>query len=155
MTAPIIRFFSRTPVRTFVVCPVVVLVWELLIHAGRLELNLLFLPLMVWGYLQYRLCGKYRMKRGGGGPGPRVPGERLVSTGLYAYTRNPMYLGHIIFLAGLTLTLKSWLAALITLLIAIWFHFRVLADEKNLARHLGAPYVAYTQRVKRWIPGLF
>jgi protein-S-isoprenylcysteine O-methyltransferase Ste14 len=110
---------------------------------------------MVWGYLQYRMCGKYRTARGGGGPGPDVPGERLVSTGLYAYTRNPMYLGHIIFLAGLALTLKSWLATLIMLLVATWFHLRVLADERNLARHLGAPYVAYTKRVKRWVPGLF
>ncbi|HEX2227754.1 MAG TPA: isoprenylcysteine carboxylmethyltransferase family protein [Candidatus Binatia bacterium] len=149
------RIFSRTPVRTFLVYPLVVLSWELLVHAGRIDVNLWFLPLMIWGYLQYRLCGKYRMARGGGGPGPDVPGERLVSTGLYAYTRNPMYLGHILFLAGLALTLKSWLAALIALVVAIWFHVRVLADERNLARQLGAPYIAYTKRVKRWIPWLF
>ena len=149
------RFLSRTPVRTFLIYPLVVLLWELLTQGGRIEVNLWFLPLMVWGYLQYRMCGKYRTARGGGGPGPDVPGERLVSTGLYAYTRNPMYLGHIIFLAGLALTLKSWLATLIMLLVAIWFHRRVLADERNLARHLGAPYVAYTKRVKRWVPGLF
>jgi protein-S-isoprenylcysteine O-methyltransferase Ste14 len=149
------RFFSRTPIRTFLIYPVVVLAWELLTHVGRIDVNLWFLPLLVWGYLQYRLCGKYRMARGGGGPGPDVPGERLVDSGLYAYTRNPMYLGHIIFLTGLALTLKSWLGALITLLVAIWFHVRVLADEKNLARALGTPYVAYTKRVKRWIPGVF
>jgi protein-S-isoprenylcysteine O-methyltransferase Ste14 len=110
---------------------------------------------MVWGFLQYRLCGKYRMSRGGGGPGPQIPAERLVSSGLYAYTRNPMYLGHIIFLTGLTLTLRSWLAALITLAVAVWFHFRVLADEKKLSVKLGPPYVAYTKSVKRWVPGLF
>ena len=39
--------------------------------------------------------------------------------------------------------------------VAIWFRFRVLADEESLARELGAPFVAYTHRVKRWIPGLF
>jgi steroid 5-alpha reductase family enzyme len=66
---------------------------------------------MLWGYLQYRLCGQYRGKRSGGGPGPEVPPERLVSSGIYAYTRNPMYLGHIIFLIGLTLTLRSWLVS--------------------------------------------
>ena len=57
---------------------------------------------MIWGYLQYRLCGKYRTTRGGGGPSPEVPAERLVSTGLYAYTRNPMYLGHLFGLSGLS-----------------------------------------------------
>lgn len=56
----------------------------------------------------------------------------ILSSGLYAYTRNPMYLGHIIFLSGLTLTLRSWLAAVITLDVAVWFHFRMLADERQL-----------------------
>jgi hypothetical protein len=151
----LMRFFSRTPVRTFLLYPVLILLWELIIHAGRIEINPWFLPLMIWGYLQYRLCGKYRGVRGGGGPGPEVPPDRLVSSGLYAYTRNPMYLGHIIFLTGLTLTLRSWLAALITVAVAVWFHWRVLADERNLTAKLGEPYVAYTQSVKRWIPGLF
>ncbi|MBI2348971.1 MAG: isoprenylcysteine carboxylmethyltransferase family protein, partial [Deltaproteobacteria bacterium] len=107
------------------------------------------------GYLQYRLCGVYRTKRGGGGPGLDAPPERVVSTGLYAYTRNPMYLGHIIYLIGLTLTLRSPLAGIITVASAIWFHLRVLGDEKKLAQLLGEPYVAYSGRVKRWIPGLF
>ena len=150
-----VGFFGRTPVRTFLVYPVLTLFWEWSIRGGRIEANFWFVPLMVWGYLQYRLCGRYRTARGGGGPGPDVPGERLVSTGLYAYTRNPMYLGHIIFLTGLTLTLRSWLAALITVAVAIWFHFRVVADERNLSVTLGPAYIAYTKSVKRWLPGLF
>ncbi len=66
-----------------------------------------------------------------------------------------MYLGHIIFLIGLTLTLKSWLAALIAIGTSIWFHTRVVGDEKKLIERLGAPYVDYLSQVKRWIPGLF
>ena len=58
------RFLSRTPVRTFLIYPPVVLLWELLTHGGRIELNLWGVPLMIWGYLQYRLCGKYRSTRG-------------------------------------------------------------------------------------------
>jgi hypothetical protein len=127
----ILKFLSRTPVRTFLVYPLIILLWEWILHGGRVEPNLWFAPLMLWGYLQYRLCGKYRTANGGGGPGPEIPGERLVSSGLYAYTRNPMYLGHIIFLIGLSLTLRSWLAALITVAVTIWFHFRVVADERT------------------------
>jgi hypothetical protein len=149
------RFFSRTPVRTFLIYPFVTLIWELIIRAGRIEINLWFVPLMVWGYLQYRLCGKYRVTRGGGGPGPEIPPERLVCSGLFAYTRNPMYLGHIIFLIGLTLTLRSWFAGVMTIGVAIWFHFRVLADERNLSAKLGLAYGSYMRSVKRWIPGLF
>ena len=149
------RFISRTPIRTFIIYPLLTLVWELTIHSGRLDPNFWFLPLMLWGYLQYRLCGLYRIKHGGGGPGLETPPDHLVSTGPYAYTRNPMYLGHIIFLTGLTLTFQSWFAALITVAVALWFHVRVLGDEKELASRLGEPYLDYTRSVKRWIPGLF
>jgi len=149
------RFFSRTPLRTFVIYPVVALVWELASKGVRIEPNLWFVPLMIWGYLQYRLCGRYRIKHGGGGPGLETPPERLVSTGPYAFSRNPMYLGHIIFLTGVTLTLQSWLAAAITVGVAIWFHARVLGDEKKLRQRLGRPYVDYLNSVKRWVPGLF
>jgi protein-S-isoprenylcysteine O-methyltransferase Ste14 len=150
-----VRFIGRTPVRTFVVYPMVILAWELIIHRGSLALNLWCLPVMLWGYLQYRLCGLYRIKHGGGGPGLEIPPERLVVTGPYALSRNPMYLGHIIFLTGLALTVASWLAALITVSVAVWFHSRVLGDEKKLIERLGEPYKQYLASVKRWIPGLF
>lgn len=149
------RFLSRTPVRTFFLYPVMTLAWELIIHRGKLNFHPLFLPLMVWGYFQYCLCGLYRVKRGGGGPGLDTPPEHLVASGPYAYTRNPMYLGHLIFLTGLTLTLQSWLAGLITIAVAVWFHLRVRGDETKLVERLGPPYVDYTKSVKRWIPGLF
>jgi len=150
-----IKLLRRTPVRTFVLYPLITLAWEFFINGGILRFQPFFLLLMLWGYLQYRLCGLYRIKRGGGGPGLETPPERLVTTGPYAYTRNPMYLGHIIYLIGLTLTLKSLLAALITIASAIWFHFRVLGDEQRLPQLLGKPYIDYAGRVKRWIPGLF
>ncbi|MFQ5902711.1 MAG: methyltransferase family protein [Candidatus Binatia bacterium] len=150
-----VRLFRKTPFRTFILYPLITLAWELSLNRGSLRLEPLFLPLMLWGYLQYRLCGLYRIKHGGGGPGLETPPERLVATGPYAYTRNPMYLGHIIFLIGLTLTLKSLFAALITVVTAVWFHFRVLGDERNLAERLGEPYIEYVATVKRWLPGLF
>ena len=149
------RFISRTPVRTFLVYPAVTLAWEWIVRGNQLQPNLWFVPLMIWGYLQYRFCGHYRIRRGGGGPGLEIPPERLVSTGPYALTRNPMYLGHIIFLIGLTLTFESWLGAAITIAVAIWFHLRVVGDEKKLITRLGQPYVDYLAAVKRWIPGLF
>ncbi len=149
------RFLSRTPIRTFIVYPLLALIWEISWNKGALNFHPQFLPLMVWGYLQYRCCGVYRIKHGGGGPGLETPPDRLVATGPYAYTRNPMYVGHLIFLTGLTFTLQSWLAAAITIGVAIWFHARILGDEKKLRERLGQPYVDYMNSVKRWIPRLF
>ena len=149
------RFLSRTPVRTFILYPIIALIWESVLNRGNLNFHPLFVPLMLWGYLQYRLCGRYRIQRGGGGPGLETPPDQLVAIGPYAYTRNPMYLGHLIYLSGLSLTLQSWFAAAITICVAIWFHIRVVGDEKKLANRLGPAYIAYTKSVKRWLPGLF
>ncbi|OGQ83753.1 MAG: hypothetical protein A3F90_04525 [Deltaproteobacteria bacterium RIFCSPLOWO2_12_FULL_60_19] len=151
----LVKLLRRTPVRTFVFYPLITIAWELAVNRGALRLEPIFLPLMLWGYLQYRLCGLYRIKRGGGGPGLETPPERLVAGGPYAYTRNPMYLGHLIYLTGLTLSFHSLLAAAITLVTAIWFHRRVVADEERLAVRLGEPYQHYCASVKRWLPGLF
>jgi hypothetical protein len=149
------HFLDRTPVRTFIVYPFLTILWEFFFRDGTLEFNPWYLPLLVWGYLQYRLCGLYRIRHGGGGPGLETPPDRLVDTGPYAYSRNPMYLGHIIFLIGLTLTLQSFFAAIITLVVAIWFHIRVCRDEKRLLLRLGEPYERYLGSVARWLPGLF
>jgi len=151
---PIVRFLRATPNRSFIIYPLIVLIWEFIIRDGKLVFESYYLCLMVWGYGQYRFCGKYRIKIGGGGPGLEKPPERLVTSGIYGYARNPMYLGHIIFLIGLTLTLQSVLAALITLGTAIWFHYRVLGDEQRLIDVFGAPYLNYIKLVKRWIPGV-
>lgn len=153
--ALIARRFRSTSFRTFVLYPVIVVAWELALHAGRLRFEPWFSPLLVWGYLQYRLVGDYRLPRGGGGPGMEKPPERLVMTGPYAYSRNPMYLGHIVFLAGLALTLQSLLGAAIALAAAVWFHFRVRRDEARLRERFGPAYIAYQERVKRWLPGIF
>jgi len=149
------KWLRGTSFRTFVLYPVIVVGWEWLLNQGQLRLEPWFLPLMAWGYLQYWLIGKYRIGLARGGPGMDTLPERLVTTGPFAWCRNPMYLGHILFLLGLTLSLQSALAALITVGTAIWFHLRVRRDEKRLGEHFGQPYLDYRARVRRWVPGLF
>lgn len=149
-----VRFLRRSPVQTFLLVPLATLAWEWAL--GTLHIAPVFLLVMLWGYLQYRLCGRYRIRLGGGGPGlSGAPPERLVETGVYAWTRNPMYLGHVIYLIGVALTFQSVFAAVIAVARTVWFHFRVLRDERGLRERFGEPYVAYTRRVKRWLPGLF
>jgi protein-S-isoprenylcysteine O-methyltransferase Ste14 len=148
------RWFIRTPVQTFVLCPVVVVAFEFAWRGGRLAFVPWGLPLLAWGYLQYLLIGRYRHPRAGGAWGIDVPPDRIVESGPYRYTRNPMYLGHLIFMLGLAVTLWSWFALLLLIVRAVWFHGRVLQDEKRLAARFGGDYASYCQRVKRWIPGV-
>ncbi len=148
-------WFWRTPVQTFVICPLVVIAVELALHGGKPTIVPWGLPLMLWGYLQYRLVGGYRLPRAGGTAGMDKPPNRIIASGPYRYTRNPMYLGHLIFLTGLALAFWSWFAVIVLVARAVWFQMRVLHDEARLEQLFGADYANYRARVKRWIPGVF
>ena len=149
----VMRFLRKSPVQTFLLLPLATIIWESLF--GPVYVTPIYLLVMIWGYLQYRLCGMYRIRLGGGGPGlSGAPPDQIVDTGIYGWMRNPMYLGHIIYMIGVALVFQSWFAAAIAAMRTVWFHFRVLKDERGLNERFGEPYLAYTRRVKRWIPGL-
>jgi len=148
------RWLGSTSSRTFVLWPIVLFAAEAALQQGLPRIHLWALPLLAWGVLQYRLVGGYRLREGGGGPGISVPPERLVAGGPYRFCRNPMYLGHLIFLAGLAFALDSWLATALFVFHVVWFDRRVRDDEARLAALFGDPYREYLARVKRWIPGL-
>ena len=151
----IMRWLWRTPVQTFLLCPLVVIAFELAWHGGRPTVVWWGLPLMVWGYLQYRLVGGFRLPRAGGTAGMDTMPNWILDHGPYRFTRNPMYLGHIIFLVGLAITFWSWFALILLAARAVWFHLRVLHDEQRLHTEFGADYDAYRARVRRWIPYVF
>ena len=148
------RWLGSTSNRTFIVWPLVLYAGEALLQRGWPRIHMWALPLLAWGYLQYKLVGTYRSRVGGGGPGISVPPDRIVDHGPYGIVRNPMYLGHLIFFAGLALVLGSWLAAAVFAFHASWFDRRVREDEARLSGLFGESYREYCRRVKRWIPGV-
>jgi protein-S-isoprenylcysteine O-methyltransferase Ste14 len=150
----VLRWVKSTPNRTFVLLPLLIFGLEAVRRGGLPPIQPLGAILLLWGYLQYRLVGRDRRARGGGGPGIETPPDRIVTDGAYRYLRNPMYLGHLIFMAGLAIVLSSWLALVVLVIHAVWFHLRVLSDEKRLEARFGEPYRTYKTRVKRWIPGV-
>ena len=141
-----------TSTRTFGAIPAVVLAEQ---AVSRRPLRLAWAPVLAWGYLQYRLAGTYRITRAGGPPGmSQGRPERLVTTGIYAHTRNPMYMGHVIFLTGLTLATRSPLSLAVTAGLLHWFDERARTDHRRLTAIFGEPYREYAARVPRWLPGL-
>jgi protein-S-isoprenylcysteine O-methyltransferase Ste14 len=150
----ILRWVKSTPNRTFVLFPLLVLAFEAARRGGMPPIRPWGAIFLLWGYLQYRFVGRDRRARGGGGPGIEKPPERIVTDGAYRYLRNPMYLGHLIFMAGLAITFSSWLALALLVFHAGWFHLRVLSDEQRLESQFGESYRAYKSQVKRWIPGV-
>jgi len=112
------------------------------------------LLLLAWGYLQYRMVRQYRLRLGGGGPGVDTLPDRIVTEGPYRFMRNPIYLGQLIFMAGLAVSFRSWVALALFVFHLPWFHFHVVQDEAQLEERFGASYREYKRRVKRWIPGV-
>lgn len=148
------QWLGGTSNRTFIVWPAVLFALEALIQHGVPAIHAWALPILAWGYLQYKLVGRYRTREGGGGPGISVPPDRIVDEGPYRFVRNPMYLGHLVFFAGLALVLGSWIAAAVFAFHAFWFDRRVREDEARLAARFGDAYTDYCRRVKRWVPGI-
>jgi protein-S-isoprenylcysteine O-methyltransferase Ste14 len=149
---PVLKWLSSTSKRTFVLYPLLVIGYEFAMRRGDMVFMPWGLPLLAWGYLQYRWGGIYRTRHGGGGPGLDVPPDRIVTEGIFKFTRNPMYLGHLIFMTGLVATFFSGVAVAILVWHIFWFHYRVKGDEEYLEERFGADYRAYKARVKRWIP---
>ena len=85
---------------------------------------------------------------------PRLPHEssQLVRGGVYRVSRNPMYLGMALLLAAWGLQLAN-LAALLGLPLFVLYmnRFQIVPEERELARHFGAEFQAYRERVRRWL----
>src|ERR1043166_2901667 len=78
--------------------------------------------------------------------------QKVISTGPYAVIRHPMYSGAFIMLLGVPLALGSWWALIFVFLLFAAIVWRLLEEEKFLAKNLTG-YVSYRQKVRyRLIP---
>lgn len=90
-----------------------------------------------------------------GGKDHRVYAEDLVTEGLYAHCRNPMYLGNFLLLAGLAAASNSVVFALVGIPLGLAVHRAIVAaEEEFLRRKFGVQYDDYCSRVPRWLPRL-
>jgi len=83
---------------------------------------------------------------------PHMPSLKLVRTGVYKFTRNPIYIGMLLFQLGISLFLALEWGVLLTGLSATVLHFGVvLREEAYLREKFGKPYEEYLESSKRWL----
>ena len=76
----------------------------------------------------------------------------LVVSGIYRFTRNPMYLAFLLGLLGWAIFLSNALAFFpLPAFIVYMNRFQIEPEEKALARLFGEQFVAYRSRVRRWL----
>jgi protein-S-isoprenylcysteine O-methyltransferase Ste14 len=81
----------------------------------------------------------------------KVP-RKLVTNGLFKYSRNPIYLGFSVTLLGLAMLLGSLSAfAVVFLFIVVTDRWYVKFEEKKMEEEFGEAYRNYKMNVRRWI----
>jgi protein-S-isoprenylcysteine O-methyltransferase Ste14 len=76
----------------------------------------------------------------------------LVTTGVYRFTRNPMYLGLLLILLGWAVFLFNPVAFLFVPIFVLYINrFQIKPEEQVLSSLFGAEYIAYKGHVRRWL----
>jgi protein-S-isoprenylcysteine O-methyltransferase Ste14 len=76
----------------------------------------------------------------------------LVTSGVYRWTRNPMYLGWLPILVGWAVYLQHPVPLLVVPLFMLYLtRFQIVPEERALAANFGTQFEAYRKRVRRWL----
>jgi protein-S-isoprenylcysteine O-methyltransferase Ste14 len=76
----------------------------------------------------------------------------LVVTGVYSFTRNPMYLGMVLVLLAWAVFLAApWTLAGPAIFMLYITRFQIIPEERVLAELFGESFAAYRRRVRRWL----
>ena len=78
--------------------------------------------------------------------------SKVVNSGIYAYSRNPMYLAMLLALIAYALHLENIMTFAICG-VFIWYitKYQIIPEERMLTKHFGQEYLDYQQQVRRWI----
>jgi protein-S-isoprenylcysteine O-methyltransferase Ste14 len=75
----------------------------------------------------------------------------LVTSGIFGFTRNPMYVAFAMLLLGEFLIQSNWILLIYLIAGIALFHRQVLREEDYLAAHYGEAYQAYCRSVRRYL----
>ena len=100
---------------------------------------------IAWSFLLFVRVGQ-------GTPNPLVPPRTLVTTGPFAWTRNPIILSHALATLGVAFLVASPAAVVIVLLLGVPVQFIVRHEERSLEARYGDAYRRYREDVPRWLP---
>ena len=112
-----------------------------------------FLGLFIFavGFILMLICIANFAIRGKGTLSPADPTKKLVISGPYRYSRNPMYVGVTMMLIGESIYFQSYVLWAYSLFIFIAFNlFIIFFEEPRLQDDFGSEYNEYVKKVRRW-----
>jgi protein-S-isoprenylcysteine O-methyltransferase Ste14 len=78
--------------------------------------------------------------------------KQLTTSGPYAYTRNPLYLGSLVLAAGFAVAARSWWIVAVMVVMFGLIYIPVIAGEERFLRHTFPEYDDYARHVPRMLP---
>ena len=85
-------------------------------------------------------------------PNPTTESNILITTGIFKYIRNPMYLALTLFQFGIGATLSFIHISLMSFVTIVLLHYFVVRKEENyLTDKFGSSYITYINNTKRWL----
>jgi protein-S-isoprenylcysteine O-methyltransferase Ste14 len=91
-------------------------------------------------------------RRAGTTANPRGRVTHLVTRGIYGFTRNPIYLGFLFIVIGISLDSGTYWGILLAPILVILFNRLVIQpEEEYLAQKFGEQFMIYKEKVRRWI----
>jgi len=104
--------------------------------------------------LSSAIMGVRQFKKAQTTPNPKEidKATSLVTSGIYRYTRNPMYLGLTLILLGWALYLSHFLTFILIPIFMVYItRFQIQPEERMLAKKFAQAYQNYRSKVRRWI----
>lgn len=80
-----------------------------------------------------------------------TPKDKPFTSGVYRYSRHPMYLSMIFVYLGVSVAAASWLFLLITIITFFLQHYQAKKEEAYCREKFGLAYQNYMNRTPRWI----
>ena len=116
--------------------------------AGRLAVGI---PLAAAG-VGFIVAARAALGRAKQPSGPGLPTTRIVTSGIFRYTRNPTYLGLGILMlgAGIAMNFIAWIALSAAVVVAMHY-LLVLPEERYLAERFPDEFADYKSKARRWI----
>lgn len=85
-------------------------------------------------------------------PRPKTESKRLIKTGIFAYSRNPIYIAFVLFHFSMFLTFENVVYFISSLGLFFWINnFVIPAEEEYLKNKFGDEFDRYSFAVKRWL----
>lgn len=102
--------------------------------------------------MAFFIAGFTLFKSYGEDPNPITSTKRLIKTGVFAYTRNPIYLSFVLFFLSMFLVFENVMYFLSVIYLIIWLHHWVIKIEESfLEKKFIDEYDQYKKSVKRWL----